>query len=261
MEQQGSDAFTEYPVAHIPLARVQVPDILRTGSTIVLHGPYYQALGDREPRCGEIITLCDAGGREFRARITSLSSDSADAYVFHEMQTCTELPWRFYLLQALPDRERMELIIQKAVELGVHVIVPFKSHRSISLAEREARQPKAHRWQHIALEAAKQCRRAEVPLVAPYCGYPLVLNEARRVERKIMLWEGAQSTLKETMRQAHPRSSVAVMVGPEGGWEEEEVVQAMDAGFLPVRMGGRIIRTETAALAACAIIAHAWGPL
>ena len=241
--------------------RICYPAQLSEGKKIVLEGPPFAALLAREPRPGEIITITDSSNRDFRGRITELGNDEAHCHIFEELQEPTEPPFDLVLFQALPDKERMELIIQKATELGVKTIVPFKSRHSISLAQREATQPKAHRWQHVALAATKQCRRAVVPQVAPYCPFEEALEQARPLELKIILLEKEEERLAPLIRNMPPPKSIALMVGPEGGWDVGEVKQAKAEGFIPVGLGGRILRTETAAIAACAILQYAWdGP-
>lgn len=226
-----------------------------------MQGEAFEALLLREPRRGELITLRDFSGREFRARITELGGEGATIYVFQELKVLTEPPFDLLLLQALPDKERMELIIQKVTELGVKVIVPFKSQRSISLTEREARQPKAHRWQHIALKAMKQCRRLFLPYVAPYCSFTEALRWGQSAQMKIMLLEGEVRGLASVLKSPSPPPRVALMVGPEGGWEDEEVSRARKEGFITVGLGGRILRVETATITACAILQYRWGGL
>ncbi len=113
----------------------------------------------------------------------------------------TESPLEIVLLQALPEKERMELIIQKATELGVSAIVPFKSERSISLEEREAKQKKAHRWQEIAIKAVQQSRRARVPLVEEYRSFKEALEFCEGEGLKILLWEKEGENLKDVLTQ------------------------------------------------------------
>jgi len=245
----------------VKVQQIVYPGELKEGVDVTLIGDPLSALLFREPHKGETVTLMDDSGQEFRARIRDLARDSAQVHVFEKLKNPTEPPWDLVLLQALPDKERMELIIQKATELGARVVVPFKSRRSISLSERETRQAKAHRWQHIAIRATKQCRRARVPHVAPYCSYDEALVQARPTDLKIILWEKAQRSLRSLLQQVPPPQSVALMVGPEGGWDVDEIAQAQTAGFVSVGMGGRILRTETAAIAACAILQFEWGGL
>ena len=190
-----------------------------------------------------------------------MGKDQARCYIFEKLKEPTEPPLDLFLFQALPDKERMELIIQKATELGVKVICPFKSKHSISLAQREAHQPKAHRWQQVALAATKQCRRALVPWVAPFCPFEEALEQARYMEMKLILVEREEERLAPLIRNMPPPKSIALMVGPEGGWDAEEIEQAKGEGFISVGLGGRILRTETAAIAACAILLYEWGGL
>jgi 16S rRNA (uracil1498-N3)-methyltransferase len=241
--------------------RIRLPGQLSEGKKVVLEGVPFTALLAREPRLGEIITVTDGRGVEFRGRITELDADQARCYIFEEIAEPTELPFDLCLFQALPDRERMELVIQKATELGVAGIYPFKSRHSISLQEREAGQPKAHRWQHIALAASKQCRRAVVPRVAPYCSFEEALEQAHPLELKIILVEKEKERLAHLIKGMSLPQGIALMVGPEGGWGAGEVEYAREKGFTPAGLGGRILRTETAAIAACAILQYAWGGL
>jgi 16S rRNA (uracil1498-N3)-methyltransferase len=243
------------------LERIAFPTELGTGREITLEGDPFSALLAREPLLGEIITITDSSGREFRGRIAELGKERARCHIFEELQEPTEPPFDLVLFQALPDKERMELIIQKGTELGVNTIVPFKSVHSISLEEREAVQPKAYRWQSIALKAAKQCRRAIVPGVAPYCSFEGALEKARPLELKLFLLEKEEERLAPLIRGMPPPKSIALMVGPEGGWDATEVKQATENGFFSVGLGGRILRTETAAIAACAILQYEWGGL
>jgi 16S rRNA (uracil1498-N3)-methyltransferase len=164
------------------------------------------------------------------------------------------------LLQALPEKERMEMIIQKATELGVSAILPFESERSISLKEREAKQKKAHRWQDIAVKAVQQSRRAGVPYVGECRPFRQALEDCREDGLKILLWEKEGRNLKSVLRQ-HLTQKIYAMVGPEGGFTEAEVKLAKDKGLIPVKLGQRILRTETAAITLVGILQYELGDL
>jgi len=239
--------------------QIVFPARLSMGQEIALEGNFFSPLSRRQPYQGEVITVTDAEGKAFRGRIVELADDHARVFIFEQMREPIEPPFDLVLFQALPEKERMELIIQKATELGASCIYPFKSKHSISLEEREAGQPKAHRWQQIALKAAKQSRRASMPLVAPYCSFAQALELAQPLELKVILWEKERTSLARLLRNMPAPKGIALMVGPEGGWTEEEVRQAWEAGFFSAGLGGRILRTETAAIAACAIIQYEWG--
>ena len=260
--------------------RIIVGERFGIGQEVCIKGPPLEALCFQEARSGSIVTLTDSEGNDFRARVIHLSEDHGSVLVFDAFPSPTESLLEMVLLQALPERERMELIIQKATELGVSAIVPFKSERSISLGEREAKQKKAHRWQHIAIKAVQQSRRARVPLVEEVRSFQEAL-ELCKDDLKIVLWESGGGKLKGVLKQyvsgypsfspfpqggaggfeTYPRTTIYAVVGPEGGFTEEEVRQAREAGFIPVKLGQRILRTETAAITLMGILQYELGDL
>jgi 16S rRNA (uracil1498-N3)-methyltransferase len=245
-----------------PLAmdRIVLDRKVDIGDEVLIKGPPLEALSFQGGRVGSLVTLTDLEGNDFRGRVTRLSKDKASVLIFDLFPLSTESSLEIILLQALPEKERMEWIIQKATELGVSAIIPFKSERSISLEEREAKQRKAHRWQHIAMKAVQQSRRAKVPLVGNY----LPFNEALKLYEgdglKILLYERRGENLKEILKRYQPRK-IYVMVGPEGGFTEEEVRLAKDKGFIPIKLGQRILRTETAAITIVGILQYELGGL
>jgi 16S rRNA (uracil1498-N3)-methyltransferase len=184
----------------------------------------------------------------------------ASILIFDAFPLPTESPVEILLLQALPEKERMELIIQKVTELGVSAIVPFKSERSITLDEREAKQKKAHRWQEIAIKAVQQSRRAKVPRVRYYASFREALGVCKEGGLKIILYEKDGQNLKNVLKESSPHR-VYALVGPEGGLAEEEIKMAMEEGFVPVKLGQRILRTETAAITLVGILQYELGDL
>jgi 16S rRNA (uracil1498-N3)-methyltransferase len=226
----------------------------------MIKGPPLEALRFQSSRVGCLVTLTDSEGSDFRGRVARLSESEASVFIFDTFPSPTESPLEIILLQALPEKERMELIIQKATELGVTTIVPFKSERSTSLKEREVKQKKAHRWQHIAVKAVQQSRRARVPYVGEYRSFQEVLEGYGEDGLKILLWEKEGGNLKSTLKQ-HDTQKIYVMVGPEGGFTENEVKLAKMKGFIPVKLGQRILRTETAAITLMGILQYELGDL
>lgn len=245
--------------------RIILDETIEIGKEILIQGPPLEALFFQKPRIGSLITLSDLSGNDFRGRILTLSKNKASVLIFNAFPTPTESSLEIVLLQALPEKERMEWIIQKTTELGVSMIIPFKSQKSISLEEREAKQKKAHRWQHIAAKAVQQSRRAKVPLVGEYCSFEKTLGDCQDDGLKILLWEKKGNPLKEVLRRfsesAIRRKKIYMMVGPEGGFTEEEVRSATDQGFTPVKLGQRILRTETAAITLVGILQYELGDL
>jgi 16S rRNA (uracil1498-N3)-methyltransferase len=220
-----------------------------------------EALSCWQARPGEILTLVDPEGTAYRVRILSLEASCAACVPFERLPMPTESPLSLQVYQSLPDRERFELVLQKLVELGVDRIVPIETQRSLTLAERDAAQKKSHRWPDVILRAARQCRRAMLPELLPVHSFADALAGAAAAELKLLLYEGENLwTLTEGFGSFKPRS-VALVIGPEGGFAAEEALQAQDAGFLPVRLGPRILRTETAAIVATALVQSYLGDL
>jgi len=230
------------------------------GKEVLMEGPPLEALRFQGGRVGSIVTLTDSRGDDFRGRVLRLSKGEASILIFEAFPSPTESSLEIVLLQALPEKERMELIIQKATELGVSAILPFQSERSISLKERDAKQKKAHRWQHIAIKAVQQSRRAKVPWVGECRPFQEVLENCKGGGLKILLYEKGGENLKNILTKYHPQK-IYMMVGPEGGFTQEEAILAKAVGFIPVKLGQRILRTETAAIALVGILQYELGDL
>ena len=227
---------------------------------VLMKGPLLEALCFQGGRVGSLITLTDPEGNDFRGRVLRLSETEASILIFDAFPSPTESSLEIILLQALPEKERMEMIIQKATELGVSAILPFQSERSISLKEREAKQKKAHRWQQIAVKAVQQSRRAKVPYVGECRPFQKVLADCKEDGLKILLWEKEGNHLKRVVNQC-PAQKIYVMIGPEGGFTETEVTLAKEKEFIPVKLGQRILRTETAAITMVGILQYELGDL
>jgi 16S rRNA (uracil1498-N3)-methyltransferase len=245
-----------------PLAmdRIVLDRRVDVGKEVLIKGPPLEALCFQDGRVGSLITLTDSEGSDFRGRVTRLSETEGSIFVFDAFPSPTESSLEIVLLQALPEKERMELIIQKTTELGVSAILPFQSEKSISLGEREAQQKKAHRWQNIAVKAVQQSRRAKVPYVGECRPLREVFGGCGEDGLKILLWEKEGQNLRSVLRQ-HPTRKICVMIGPEGGFAKEEVKLAKEKGFIPVKLGQRILRTETAAITMVGILQYESGDL
>jgi len=219
-----------------------------------------------ESRRGAIVTVKGEDGREYRGRIVRTEGEEAEVRVFEEIPLGSESPLDIVLVQAIPKKERMEMIIQKATELGVKEILPCRSEKSMVQGEPDSQaQDKSHRWPAIAKRAVEQCRRRVVPRTGPSRCLEDVLGElACRQATKLVLYEKEQTMrLKDLL--AGPRkegpATVVIACGPEGGFTRAEIATARSRGFIPVSLGGRVLRCETAALAAIAILQHVWGDL
>ena len=210
-------------------------------------------------RVGAIVTV-QAEGVEYRARIVGIAKGKATLHLFERLPQPSESCLAITLVQALPKKERMELIIQKATELGVTTILPCISAKSITLSERETSQSKAHRWTAITAKAVEQSRRRLTPHIAECVDLAVALEKASEAELKLILYE------KEVELDLHGLvdktvNSLAIAAGPEGGFTEDEVILARKYGYVPVRLGGRILRCETASISALSIAQFLWGDL
>ena len=240
--------------------RIVLDENVAIGKEVVIEGPPVEALRFHGGRVGSILTVTDSGGKDFRGRILSVSDKKASLRIFEAFRSSTESSVEIVLLQALPEKERMELIIQKATELGASAIVPFKSKRSISLEERDAKQRKSHRWQEIAIKAVQQSRRGKVLKVETYRSFDEVLALCSGEGLKLLLWEKEGEPLKKLLRP-HLLKKIYAMVGPEGGFTEGEGKLAKERGFIPIKLGQRILRTETAAIILIGILQYELGDL
>lgn len=238
---------------------IKLENPIKIGAAFNLEGGRLEALLKWRPRPGESLTVSSPDGVLFRARLIELHEGSAVLLPFEEMGIAEVGP-EITLIQALPERERMETIIQKATELGVTSILPFKSEKSVSLAELDSRQKRSHNWGEIARKAARQSRRPDIPEVLPYSSFEEALKTAENSGLKIMLWEGSRTGLKELLAQTkRPVSSAALLVGPEGGFTAGEVKAALDKGFSAVNLGLRVLRTETAAIFGAGLLRYDLG--
>lgn len=219
------------------------------------------ALSSWQARAGETLTVLDPEATAYRARITSLDPKCPACVPFQRLMAHVESPLRIEVYQSLPNKERFELVLQKLTELGVTRIVPLESRHSTTLEERDSRQKKSHRWPDVINRAARQCRRAMLPELMPVHTFSEALDHAGSAELKLMLYEGdATWTIKEAFGSFKPQS-VALLIGPEGGFSAEELIQAQAEAFLPVSLGPRILRTETASIVATALVQSYLGDL
>ena len=208
---------------------------------------------------GDEFVLCDGEGRTYLCSITSFASQSVVAKILDMSKEYHELPVKIVLYQGLPKKDKMELIIQKAVELGASEIVPVMTKRCVAKLEdpkKEAR--KLERWNAIAKSAAEQSRRDVIPVVRPVMSFADAIREMSSLSTGILPYEEAEDMKQtaEVLREAALGQSVGILIGPEGGLEGSEVQEAMALGIRPVTLGRRILRTETAGLVTLSMLMY-----
>lgn len=186
--------------------------------------------------------------KEYRFGIESVSDTELIGELRFIKESGVELPAKIYLFQGLPKADKMELIIQKAVELGVYSVIPVSMKRSVVKLDDKRAANKIKRWQAIAEAAAKQSKRAFIPEVGMPMNYKEAVNYCESMDVKLLPYEQAEGMDKtrKLIEQVQPGQNIAIFVGPEGGFAEEEVQYATDLGFDVITMGKRILRTETA---------------
>lgn len=189
-------------------------------------------------------------GREYRCAILAVGEEEILCELRFIKEEKVELSARIYLFQGLPKGDKMELIIQKAVELGVYQVIPVAASRCVVKLDGKKASAKRARWQGIAEAAAKQSKRAIVPEVTEVSSFAQAVRKAAEMDVALIPYELAEdmSRTKEIIGSLHAGQSVAVFIGPEGGFSEEEISLAGESGILPITLGKRILRTETAGL-------------
>lgn len=200
---------------------------------------------------GEEIAVSNGqDGKEYHCSIRSLEEDSIHCELNFIEEDSAELPSKIYLFQGLPKADKMELIVQKAVELGAYQIVPVSTKRCVVKLDDKKAKSKIARWQGIAEAAAKQSKRGIIPQVADVMSFRDALAWAAEMDVKMIPYEHAEGMekTKEILSKLQPGQEIAVFIGPEGGFEEDEIQKALEQGIEPVTLGKRILRTETAGL-------------
>jgi 16S rRNA (uracil1498-N3)-methyltransferase len=211
-------------------------------------------------RPGDLLTAVDPEQRCYRLRLTSMG-EHPRGVPFARLARPVESRLAIEVYQSLPAKERFELVLQKLTELGVQRLVPVETARSTTLAERTAGQAKFHRWPEVIVRAAKQCRRAMLPELFPVVTFAEALALAADAELRLICYEGEEVwPLAEALGMWRP-SRVALLIGPEGGFATAEVAAARAARFVPVALGPRLLRTETAAIVGTALLQGLLGDL
>ncbi len=206
---------------------------------------------------GERVRISTRTGANYLCSITQVEEMSVAAQILETMAG-TELPNRIVLFQGLPKADKMELIIQKAVELGAAEIVPVSMKNCVVKLDAKKAENKVKRWQQIAESAAKQSKRSLIPAVHEVLSYREAVAYAAECDVRLVPYENEQGMAgTKTMIEAIvPGESIAVFIGPEGGFDESEIAEARDAGMKTISLGNRILRTETAGLAALSILMY-----
>lgn len=207
-------------------------------------------------RPGEKLDVSDGSNTVYHCEIDSLEDDRIICEILSREGSYAELPAQIYLFQGLPKADKMELIIQKAVELGVTAVIPMATSRSVVKLDAKKEESKIKRWNSIAESAAKQSGRTFIPQVEPVLSFKQAAERMRLLDHRLIPYELCEN-MDETRKLFYmikPGDSIGIMIGPEGGFDKDEISCALEHEILPITLGRRILRTETAGMSVLSIL-------
>jgi len=239
------------------MPRFYCPQPLVPGGVVDLPEAVAHHLHVVRQQSGDELVLFNGDGGQARARLVEIGKRRASAEILALDAVDVELPFRVTLAQGLPEGSKMDWIVEKAVELGAAGIQPLAAQRSVVRLSGERADKRLAHWQAVVVSASEQCGRNRLADIAPVQDFHRWLATPDTGVR-ILLSPRAGASLAQWTRQT-PAQDVVLLVGPEGGFTEQEEDAALAAGALPLSMGPRVLRTETAGLAALAILAAGWG--
>ena len=238
------------------MPRFYVPHPLSASQNLVLPDSVTRHLQVLRQREGDTIILFNGNGNDYPAKLVSLEKRHAEVIILDEVTLTNESPLHITLIQAISSGERMDFTLQKSVELGVVAIQPVLSERCVVRLSGERADKRMARWQDIVISACEQSGRAIVPPVLPILSYNNAWPTMPGGTLKLLLSLNHAQSLSTFTPELQ---KIAFMVGPEGGWTNAEEQLAFNAGFHSITLGPRVLRTETAALAALAAMQTLWG--
>lgn len=213
-------------------------------------------------REGEEVTVLDGLGNSYLVELLTVNDQVVRAQIKEKLNLASEAPVEVTLIQSILKGEKMDWVIQKATELGVNRIIPLETERTVVRLSGSKAEDRRKRWEKIAQEGVKQCGRALAPEIAPVQNWEEVLSRLEREDLVLLPWEGETAQgLQEVLQKSAQVKRISFFIGPEGGFSGQEAQKARAAGALPVSLGPRILRAETAALAVLSIILYQLGDL
>jgi 16S rRNA (uracil1498-N3)-methyltransferase len=209
-------------------------------------------------RIGAPVAVFDGKGNEHRAEIVRVDGNQAVVRIGEQVVATAESPLTITLVQGISRSERMDWALQKATELGVNVIAPVITARSVVRLDDKQGAKKVEHWRNIVIGACEQCGRSHVPDVLAPISLRQYLQEHAKEGMRLVLSPTGPSALAGLSSMS---KRVELLIGPEGGLDDDEIDRAQSAGFIPVRLGPRVLRTETAAVTALSVLQAMWGDL
>lgn len=208
---------------------------------------------------GDRITVCDGENTDYECVVLEAETDKVTAKIIDKKRSDTEPITKITLFQGIPKSDKMEFIIQKCVEIGVYEIVPVNTKRVVAKIEDKKALKKTERWQKIAESAAKQSGRGIIPKIGMPLSFKEALEKASKLDSALIPYENENEFDLKKYVSENRAKSIGIFIGPEGGFDESEILLAKDKGIQPVTLGKRILRTETAGMVAAAILIYELG--
>lgn len=240
--------------------RFFMEDGIASGQDIRISGSDYNHIKNvLRMKKGEEVLISDGQDREYLCEITEFTEEEVVLKICDIMGTSRELSAKITLFQGLPKGDKMEQIIQKTVELGVHRIVPVAMKRCVVKLDDKKASKKVERWNGIALSAAKQSKRGVIPEVSPVMSWKDALRMAASMDACLIPYENAEGIegARKLVESMKDKGSIGIFIGPEGGFDEAEISQALEQGGQTLTLGRRILRTETAGMTMLSILMFA----
>lgn len=211
---------------------------------------------------GETIGLFDGKGFEFEARIVSISPGGVEVSIIRRFPSTAESSVQITVAQAFLKERKMDGLVRQLTELGITRWIPFFARRSVARPNKKQLLSRTKRWKKIAKEALKQCRRGRIPEICEAVSYEDVLNLGQSCDLKIAFWEGELKPVHGNLPEPDRKfKKIFAMLGPEGGFSTQEIERARDRGFVTAALGPRILRAETATIAACVLLQYIYGDM
>jgi 16S rRNA (uracil1498-N3)-methyltransferase len=215
---------------------------------------------------GDQVRLFDGTGCEYIAEISGIILDEVILNVLTHEIFESQSPVRITLAQAFLKDKKMDTLVRQVSELGIDRWLPFQASRSVARPDGERLKARKERWIKIVREALKQCGRSKLPEICDTVSFGSALSLVKDCDLKIIFWEKSANPISDLLnmnvsKADDPIKSVCIVMGPEGGFEDFEVKMAMDEGFIPLSLGPRILKADTASIAACTLIQHLFGDM
>jgi len=214
-------------------------------------------------KSGDRIELFDGRGFEYEARIENLLAGSIEVSITKRFLSASESPVQIIVAQALLKDRKMDSLTRQLTEIGITKLIPFTSIRSVPRPDKKRLSARRKRWEKIAIEALKQCRRGIVTRIGETITFNDVIKIDDECDLKIVFWENESKPVSYAVQQVHDRhyKKILAVLGPEGGFTEKEIEDARACGFVTASLGPRILRAETATVAACTILQYLFGDM